>query len=67
MNPGREVSDEVKQNRREALNAGMDAYGDAVDAGDDAKAARELETMKALGLVVEAPNGLLVTGQDVAD
>jgi len=63
----REVPQEVKDNRRKILNAAQDAYGKAVDAGDEKKAAAELEAMKVLGLVVEAPNGLLVTGPDVAD
>jgi len=63
----REVSQEVKDNRRKALNAGMDAYQDAVDAGDEKQAAAEMAAMKALKLVVQIPNGPLVTGPDVAD
>ena len=67
MNAGREVTEQVKQHRREALNAGMAAYDAAMDAGDEAGAERELETMKALDLVVTTDNGMLVTGPDVAD
>lgn len=63
----RKVSQEVKANRREALDAGMDAYQDAVDAGDEKKAATELEALKALKLLVQIPGGPLVTGPNVAD
>jgi hypothetical protein len=67
MGRKREVPAEIKANRRKILDAGMKAYGEAVDAGDEAGAAAGLEAMKVLGLVVEAPNGLLATGPDVAD
>jgi hypothetical protein len=63
----REVSQEVKDNRRKILDAGQAAYGKAVDAGDEAGAAALLEEMKALKLVVQIPGGPLVTGPDVAD
>lgn len=63
MSSGRDVS----QERREALNAGIDAYDRAMEAGDEGQAAGELEAMKALKLVVQIPGGPLVTGPDVAD
>ena len=67
MSPGREVPQEVSEQRREALNAGMAAYDEAMASGDEDQAAGELEAMKALKLVVQIPGGPLVTGPDVAD
>lgn len=63
----RDPSDEVKQNRREALDAGMTAYGKAANSGDEDRAARELDTLKALGLLVRDDCGRLQPGPDVAD
>jgi hypothetical protein len=63
----RKVSDEVKQHRREALNAGMAAFGRAVKAGDENAAALELDTIKALGLLVPDEYNRLQPGPDVAD
>lgn len=63
----RERSDEVRQNRREILDAGQAAYGAAVRDGDEEAAARELDTLKALGLLVRDDCGRLQPGPDVAD
>jgi hypothetical protein len=62
----REPSGEVKRNRREALDAGIAAYGKAAKAGDEEAAARELDTLKALGLLVPDEFGRLQPGPDVA-
>jgi hypothetical protein len=63
----REPSDEVKQNRRKALDAGMAAFGEAAQDGDEDRAARELDTLKALKLLVPDDCGRLQPGPDVAD
>jgi hypothetical protein len=62
----REVSDEVKQDRREALDAGLDEYLAAVACGDKAGELRELDTLKALELLVPDESGVLQPGPDVA-
>ena len=67
MSEDRQVPDKVRRERRKALSAGLAAYDKAVAAGDGERAAGEVETLKALGLVVTLPNGLLVAGPDVAD
>jgi hypothetical protein len=63
----REPSDEVKRNRRKALDAGMAAYGEAAADGDEDGAARHLDTLKVLKLLVPDEFGRLQPGPDVAD
>jgi hypothetical protein len=63
----RNVSDEVKRHRREALDAGLDEYLAAVARGDKAGELRELDTLKALELLVPDEAGVLQAGPDVAD
>jgi len=60
------VSDEVKRHRREALDAGLDALVAAAAGGDETGAARELEALKALGLLVPGESGALRAAPDVA-
>jgi hypothetical protein len=67
MGRDRKCSDEVKKHRREALDAGMAAFGQAVEDGDEDAAARELDTMKALDLLVPDECNRLQPGPDVAD
>lgn len=67
MSKDRKVSGEVKQHRREALDAGQAAYSAAMAAGDQDAARRELDTLKALDLLVDDGSGRWVPGPDVAD
>lgn len=63
----REVPDEVKQVRRAALDAGIEAHIARKRAGDEAGAAEELEALKAMDLLVTDEYGRLATGPDIAD
>jgi hypothetical protein len=67
MSRDREVSDKVKQHRREALDAGLDEYLAATVAGDKKDAVRVLDELKALKLLVPDESGVLQAGPDVAD
>ncbi len=58
---------EVQGNRREILGASIAAYQAAVDGGDPVGAARELEAMRTVDLVVPDGKGGLKSGPDVAD
>jgi hypothetical protein len=62
----RNVSDEVKRHRREALDAGLDEYLAAAAAGDEKTAGRALDELKALKLLVPDEAGVLQPGPDVA-
>ena len=67
MSRRREVPEEVKQNRRKILDAGLAAYSKAAKAGNEEAAARELDVLKALDLVEEDDFGKLRPGPDVAE
>lgn len=67
MGKNRKVSEEVKKNRRKALDGGMAAYRRAANSGDEEGAARYLDELKALKLLVPDEYGRLEPGPDVAD
>lgn len=60
------VSCEVRRSRRKALDAGLDAYLAAEARGDEEAARRELDALKAAGLLVPGESGVLQPGPDVA-
>ncbi len=65
MTPG-EAAGEEKRHRRDALDAGLDAYLAACAAGDAEGAARLLEELKARHLLVPGEDGVLQPAPDIA-
>jgi hypothetical protein len=67
MSKDRKVPDKVQRDRREVLDKGLDAYLGAAASGDKKGAARLLDELKALKLLVPDESGGLGPGPDVAD
>jgi hypothetical protein len=67
VNLEREPPDGVKRDRREALDAGIEAYLTAAAGGDTEGAARILDELKARELLVPDEHGVLQPGPGTAD